>query len=61
MQLPKAPAQYDSGDQAQMRGILEREDKLNQKRGGDIVLTATDGSRWKLVVSTSGVLSTVAA
>lgn len=61
MQLPKAPAQYDSGDQAAMRGILEREDKRNQKVGGDVILAASDGSRWKLVVSTSGVLSTVAA
>ncbi|HKQ43833.1 MAG TPA: hypothetical protein VJS47_00410 [Rhizomicrobium sp.] len=33
MQLPKAPAQYDGNDQAQMRGILEREDKRNLKAG----------------------------
>ena len=33
MQLPKAPAQYDGGEQAQMRGILEREDKRNLKAG----------------------------
>lgn len=61
MQLPKAPDRYDARDQANMRGILEREDKRNVKIGGDVVLTATDGSRWKLVVDTSGTLSTVAA
>lgn len=33
MQLPKAPEQYDGGDQAQLRGILEREDKRNLKTG----------------------------
>jgi hypothetical protein len=33
MQLPKAPAQYDGGEQSQMRGILEREDKRNLKAG----------------------------
>ena len=33
MQLPKAPPQYDGGEQAQLRGILEREDKRNLKAG----------------------------
>lgn len=33
MQLPKPPVQYDGGDQAQLRGILEREDKRNLKTG----------------------------
>lgn len=33
MQLPKAPTQYDLSDQAQLRGILEREDKRNLKAG----------------------------
>lgn len=33
MQLPKAPLQYDGNDQAQLRGILEREDKRNLKTG----------------------------
>lgn len=33
MQLPKAPGQYTLGDQADMRGILEREDKKNLKAG----------------------------
>jgi len=33
MQLPKPPVQYDGSDQAQLRGILEREDKRNIKTG----------------------------
>jgi hypothetical protein len=33
MQLPRSPAQYDINDQAQLRGILEREDKRNIKTG----------------------------
>lgn len=33
MQLPKAPANYDGADQAQVRGIIEREDKHNIKSG----------------------------
>lgn len=33
MQLPRAPAQYDPAEQAQLRGILEREDKRNVKTG----------------------------
>lgn len=59
MNLPKAPDQYDPTDQAQIRRIIETEDKKNQK--SPIVLTATDGSRWKVVVSVAGDLSTVAA
>jgi hypothetical protein len=61
MQLPFAPKGYDTVDQAQLRGILEREDKRNQKLGAPIILTASDGSRWRLEVDTSGNLSTVAA
>lgn len=33
MQLPKAPGQYDGNEQAQLRGIIEREDKRNLKAG----------------------------
>ena len=33
MQLPKPPIQYQDSDQAQLRGILEREDKRNLKAG----------------------------
>lgn len=61
MQLPKAPNQYDPSDQANLRGIMEREDKLNQKIGGDIIIQSANGKRWKIVADNSGVLSTVAA
>lgn len=57
MNLPKAPQVYDASDQAQMRGVLEREDKRNMKT--DIILdkllfrdTATGAV--KTVVVTSG-------
>jgi hypothetical protein len=61
MLLPKAPAAYSEQDQAQLRGELERADKQNMKIDGGVVLKASDGSRWKLVVDTSGNLSTSAA
>lgn len=49
--------------------VLELEDDLNQKRnrpivlpmGTPLVLTASDGSRWKLTIATDGTLSTAAA
>jgi len=31
MQLPKPPVQYDGSDQAQLRGILEREERMRRK------------------------------
>jgi len=61
MNLPKAPVQYSASDQAQMRGTLEREDKRNLKIGADFVITASNGSRWKLVVDNSGNLGTAVA
>lgn len=67
MQLPKAPAQYDGNDQAQMRGILERADKGNRKITDNVeigsqklVLTSPNGARWSVVVSNAGVLSATA-
>ena len=59
MNLPKAPLQYDATDQAQVRRIIETEDRKNLK--APLVLMAMDGSRWRLVVDMSGNLSTVAA
>ncbi len=49
--------------------VLESEDERNQKRNQPIVvpytvpliLVASDGSRWRVRVSTAGVLSTEAA
>ena len=59
LKLPAAPKTYDPVDQAQLRRALEVSDSMNAKL--PIILKATDGSRWKLVVDTAGVLSTVAA
>ena len=46
---------------------IEQADAVNVKRGRDyevgqgrVILTASDGTRWALTVSTAGVLSTVA-
>lgn len=61
MNLAPSPPAYDTTDQDQMRGTLEQEDKRNLKVGAPVIITASDSSRWKLVVSTAGALSTVAA
>lgn len=68
MNLPKPPAAYDATDQAQTRRVLIDNEKRALHIGDNIdlraaklILTASDGSRWQVVVSTSGALSTVAA
>jgi hypothetical protein len=38
LKLPVAPGGYDKGDQAQMRGAIERADQQNRKRQEDLVL-----------------------
>lgn len=38
LKLPLAPGGYDKGDQAQMRGAIERADLQNRKRQEDLVL-----------------------
>jgi hypothetical protein len=38
LKLPLAPGAYDKGDQAQMRGAVERADLQNRKRQEDLVL-----------------------
>jgi hypothetical protein len=38
LKLPLAPGGYDKGDQAQMRGAIERADQQNRKRQEDLVL-----------------------
>lgn len=38
LKLPLAPGDYDKGDQAQMRGAIERADQQNRKRREDLVL-----------------------
>lgn len=61
MNLAQAPVQYDKTDQDRMRGTLQVADKQNVKIGGPIIIQDANGKWWRLVVSTSGVLSTVAA
>lgn len=68
LKLSAAPSQYDRGDQATMRGALERADQQNHKRGQDIEVgngcrliftdTATK-ARYALTVA-SGVLTLTA-
>lgn len=68
LKLPLAPEKYDRGDQTQMRGVIERADQQNLKRGETIILTAgqrivipdeSTGALYRLKVS-AGVLSIVA-
>lgn len=66
MNLAKPPPQYDERDQSAVRDALSLADKQNVKKGADIsmsdanfVLTATNGNRYALRVSNTGVLSTV--
>jgi hypothetical protein len=68
MNLPRPEAQYDYANEAQSRAEIGREDSRNQKRGQDYnlgpnlaVIVSPDGTRYRIVVSNAGVLSTVAA
>lgn len=74
MRLPNPPAEWSRDYQQRVNSEIERADEENRKLGRDIdlsrgdgvrverlILTASDGSRWALVVDTSGNLSTVAA
>ena len=59
MKLASAPPQYDAGDQARLRGALERADDQNLKRGvaqSFLLLSKPDGTVGKLTVNSSGVL-----
>lgn len=62
--LPVPPDEYTRRVYSQ----LERMDMQNYKRGqnidvgsNSIILTAANGTRWKITVSNTGTLSTVAA
>lgn len=66
MRLPTAPPDYSVADQARLRFALESADAANLKRGfdvemsaGRVILTSDNGTRYALVVSNAGVLSTV--
>ena len=66
MNLPRPSAQYDAANETQTRSAIEREDARNLKKGGNVligkgalVLTAPNGSLWRITVSNSGALSAV--
>jgi hypothetical protein len=68
MKLPAVPDIYSPAVERRRTAVIEaalagalRRNADNDLGAGSIILTAPDGSRWKLVVSNSGVLSTVAA
>jgi hypothetical protein len=58
MKLATPPAKYDSSDQAQMRGTLEREDANNLKKGSSvpfILMSKPDGTVGRLTINGAGV------
>ncbi len=64
--LPKPPDRYDAMIETERNRILVAADAKNLKHGQDVnllserlILAASDGSKWQVKVSTSGVLSTV--
>jgi hypothetical protein len=73
MNLPKPPRDYGQNDQAQTRDLVAREDARNVKKGADLefngdaavagprlILVSPNGTRFRLLVSNAGALSTVA-
>lgn len=68
MKFDLPPLRYDRGHEIERNRRSERADAENHKKGRDIevgrearvVLTASNGKRFALVVSTAGALSTVA-
>lgn len=68
MSLPNPPPTYEPADQQALRAAVAGMDRQNRKIGQDIdlrnariFLYAPNGSRWQIVVSNAGALSTVAA
>jgi len=67
--LPHAPDTYNVMDQVMTRAEIEREDNRNRKNDQDIELAQglrcifrdSNGVRWALSISTSGVVSAVLA
>jgi hypothetical protein len=61
MKLARPPEKYDAGDQARMRGEIERADDNSLKRteaAPYLLLSATDnGSTMKVTVTSAGVFS----
>lgn len=67
MNIQQAPARYDPSYHNKANAELAREDRGNRKTNSDIelwkdrlILRSPDGSRFVVVVSNAGVLSTVA-
>ena len=73
MNLPKPESAYSPQNEAAARAEIEREDKRNMKTGADIacsgstaeshprlILVSPDGTRYRILVSNAGALSTVA-
>jgi hypothetical protein len=64
--LPRPPTAYDPGDQAQLRGALERGLGRVLEAGKDceigqgrVILTAPGGARFALAVDDAGALSAI--
>lgn len=67
MKLPNPPSSYVQSDQQELRRQVELSDQQNHKRNRDVeigtarlILTSPNGTRYALVVSNTGTLSTVA-
>lgn len=57
MNLGVPSGKYDTTDQAQMRSTLQQADKRNMKIGAsfpEIIMSAPNGSLWRLSVSNAG-------
>lgn len=68
MMLPRAPDQYDRGNEQQTRDAISRDGQtvfragrdMELARGERLILRSPNGSRWYLTVSDAGVLSVAA-
>lgn len=69
MSLQRAPERYSREDQDRLRLELDKRDGLTRKIGQDteiageerLILSASDGSRWSVIVDSSGNLASVPA
>lgn len=69
MSLQRAPERYSKEDQDRLRLDLDGRDKRARKIGQDVeiagderlILSASDGSRWSVIVDSSGNLASVPA
>lgn len=69
LRLPRPEPAYDSDAASEMNLAIEQADKQNHKRGRDVevgalgerlILTSSGGTRYQILVSDAGVLSTSA-